>query len=100
MPGVLRPPPQSLLQSAPQPVAEESTHSPNPFKLENPRIVGLAPPEPTSVEDTGLKVGVLSDIALKLLYYSGNANGLEIADRMCLPWPGVIEKVVDFLVTE
>jgi len=81
-------------------VAEESTHSSNPFKLENPRIVGLAPPEPTSVEDTGLKMGVLSDIALKFLYYSGNASGLEIADRMCLPWPGVVEKVVDFLVTE
>jgi len=100
MPGVLRPPPASLLHSAPPPVAEESTHSSNPFKLENPRIVGLAPPEPTSVEDTGLKMGVLSDIALKFLYYSGNASGLEIADRVCLPWPGVIEKVVDFLVTE
>jgi predicted ATPase with chaperone activity len=100
MPGVLRPPPQSLLQSAPPPIAEESTHSTNPFKLENPRIVGLAPPEPTSVEDTGLKMGVLSDIALKFLYYQGNAHGLEIAEQVCLPWPGVIEKVVDFLVQE
>src|SRR5262245_16490571 len=100
MPGVLRPPPQSMLHSAPPPVAEESTHSANPFRLENPRIVGLAPPEPTSVEDTGLKMGVLSDIALKFLYYSGNASGLEIADQVCLPWPGVNEKVVDFLVTE
>src|SRR6185436_8144085 len=53
-----------------------------------------------SVEDTGVKMSVLSDIALKFLYYSGNAHGLAIADEMRLPWPGVIEQVVDFLVTE
>ena len=101
MPGVLRPPPQSLTNyPAAPPELEEDTHASNPFKLENPRIVGLAPPEPRSVEDTGLKMGVLSDIALKYLYYTGNASGLELADEIRLPWPGVVEAVVDFLVTE
>ncbi|HVE86072.1 MAG TPA: AAA family ATPase [Myxococcales bacterium] len=100
MAGVLRPPPSSLLHSPPPPVPEENTQASNPFRLENPRIVGLAPPEPKSVEETGLKMGVLSDIALKYLYYTGNANGLEMAEEMRLPWPGVVESVVDFLVTE
>ena len=50
------------------------------------------------LEDTGLRMSVLSDIVLKYLYYSGNSTGLEVADQMCLPWPGVVEKVVDFRV--
>jgi predicted ATPase with chaperone activity len=100
MPGVLRPPPQSLHRAAPPPAPEENTSTENPFRLENPRILELSPPEPKSLEDTGLRMNVLSDIALKFLYYSGNATGLEVADQMCLPWPGVVEKVVDFLITE
>ncbi|QQR47223.1 AAA family ATPase [Myxococcus xanthus] len=72
----------------------------NPFKLENPSILDIAPPEPKSVEDTGLKMGILSDIALKYLYYAGTGTGMGIADEMRLPWPGVIEHVVDFLATE
>jgi hypothetical protein len=72
----------------------------NPFKLENPSILDIAPPEPKSVEETGLKMGLLSDIALKYLYYAGTGTGMSIAEEMRLPWPGVIERVVDFLTTE
>ena len=72
----------------------------NPFNLENPAILDIAPTEPKSVEDTGLKMGLLSDIALKFLYYQGNATGLQIADEMRLPWSGVMEAVVDFITSE
>jgi predicted ATPase with chaperone activity len=72
----------------------------NPFNLENPAILDIAPPEPKSLEETGLKMGLLSDIALKFLYYSGTGTGMAIAEELCLPWPGVIERVVDFLATE
>jgi len=72
----------------------------NPFNLENPAILDIAPPEPKSLEETGLKMGLLSDIALKFLYYSGTGTGMEIADELCLPWPGVIEHVVDFVANE
>jgi predicted ATPase with chaperone activity len=75
-------------------------HSDNPFNLENPSILDIAPPEPKSLEETGLKMGLLSDIALKFLYYSGTGTGMAIAEELCLPWPGVIERVVDFLATE
>ena len=56
----------------------------NPFNLENPSILDIAPPEPKSLEETGLKMGLLSDIALKFLYYSGTGTGMEIADELCL----------------
>jgi predicted ATPase with chaperone activity len=72
----------------------------NPFNLENPSILDIAPPEPKSLEETGLKMGLLSDIALKYLYYAGTGTGMSIADELCLPWPGVIERVVDFIAAE
>jgi predicted ATPase with chaperone activity len=79
----------------PQPV-----HKDNPFNLENPSILDIAPPEPKSLEETGLKMGLLSDIALKFLYYAGTGTGMSIADELCLPWPGVTERVVDFISAE
>jgi predicted ATPase with chaperone activity len=74
--------------------------SDNPFHLENPAILDIAPPEPKSLEDTGLKMGLLSDIALKYLYYAGTGTGMAIADELRLPWPNVIEHVVDFVANE
>ncbi|RKH55715.1 AAA family ATPase [Corallococcus llansteffanensis] len=72
----------------------------NPFKLENPSVLDIAPPEPKSLEDTGLKIGLLADLGLKFLYYAGTGTGMAIAESMCLPWSGVVEHVVDFLATE
>ena len=72
----------------------------NPFNLENPSILDLAPPAPTSVDDTGLKLGLLADLALKFFYYQGMATGAEVADQVKLPWSGVVEHVIDHLATE
>ncbi|MBX5484744.1 MAG: AAA family ATPase [Myxococcaceae bacterium] len=72
----------------------------NPFNLENPSILDIAPPEPRSVAETGLKVGLLADIVLKYLYYQGSATGLEVADELRLPWTGVVEQVIDFIAAE
>ena len=55
------------------------------------------PPEPCSVEDTGLSLGFLSDLALKLLYFRGYISGAEVAEQMRLPFTGVIEQVLEFL---
>src|SRR5512132_2756008 len=82
------------------PSGTHAQSNPNPFNLENPAILEVAPPEPKSLEDTGLKLNLLADIALKFLYYSGNATGMQIAQELRLPWTGVVEPVVDFLSTE
>ncbi len=74
--------------------------TPNPFNLENPRILELAPPEPKSIDDTGLKLGLLADLALKFFYYQGMATGAEVADQLKLPWTAVVENVIDHLATE
>jgi predicted ATPase with chaperone activity len=88
---------------APPPIpADTGEHErqPNWFNLENPRILDLAPGEPRKTTETGLRQGLLNDLALKYLYYQGVAQGVEIAGELKLPWTGVMEDVVNFLVQE
>lgn len=72
----------------------------NPFNLENPRILDIAPPEPRSVEETGLRLALICDIAIKFFYYRGTGTGVEIASELRLPWTGVVEHAIDFLAQE
>ncbi len=58
------------------------------------------PPAPRSIEDTGLNMGFLTDLALKIMYYEGNLTGINIADRMQLPFTGVIDQVLEWLKRE
>ncbi len=55
---------------------------------------------PTSVQETGLNLAFLTDLAIKIMYYEGNISGYELAERMKLPYPGVVEKVIEFLKRE
>ncbi len=58
------------------------------------------PPEPTSIDETGLGLGFLSDLALKMLYYQGYVTGAEIAQNLRLPFTGVVERILEFLKRE
>src|ERR671935_326792 len=58
------------------------------------------PPEPQSIEQTGLSLGFLADLALKTLYLRGQMSGTEIASSLGLPLPTVVERVLDFLKSE
>lgn len=58
------------------------------------------PPAMRSVEDTGLNFGLLSDLAIKIIYFSGYLSGQQIADRMALPYTNVVEKVIEFMKRE
>ena len=72
----------------------------NPYGLERPDILDLAPPQPRTVEETGLPLGMLTDLALKLMYYGGVISGVSIADEIGLPFAGVVEEVINFLALE
>ncbi len=61
---------------------------------------GFIPPLPRTVQETGLSMGFLTDLALKIMYFEGNLSGLDLAERMSLPYPGVVEQVVEFLKRE
>jgi ATPase related to the helicase subunit of the Holliday junction resolvase len=58
------------------------------------------PPEPASVADTGLGMGFLNDLVLKVVYFHGNITGQQIAEVTKLPFFGVLDKVLEFLKLE
>lgn len=72
----------------------------NPYGLERPEILDLAPPQPRNVEETGLPLGFLTDLVLKFLYYGGVMTGVQAADAMGLPFSGVVENVISFVAEE
>jgi len=53
-----------------------------------------------SLEDTGLNLGLLSDMVLKTMYFRGQITGYELADELRLPFSAVIHTVMDFLKRE
>ncbi len=58
------------------------------------------PRMPTSIKETGLGLGFLTDLALKIMYFEGNLSGYELAERMKLPYNGVVDQVLEFLKRE
>ncbi|MGE5138122.1 MAG: hypothetical protein ACM3JD_01560 [Rudaea sp.] len=60
----------------------------------------FSPPEPRSVEDTGLDLSFISDLALKNLYSPGVLTGYELAEALALPFSAVVEPALAFLRRE
>lgn len=58
------------------------------------------PHEPTSIAETGLGMGFLTDLALKVIYFHGNISAQQISEVTKLPFLGVLDKVLDFLKLE
>ena len=62
--------------------------------------LSFEPLMPKSVEDTGLTLGFLADLAVKIMYFEGYISGYEIAETMKLPYTGVVDEVLEFLKRE
>jgi|HigsolmetaAR202D_1030399.scaffolds.fasta_scaffold00684_2 Predicted ATPase with chaperone activity len=58
------------------------------------------PPQPNSIEETGLSHGFLTDLILKVIYFNGNITGQRLEETTKLPFLNVIDKVLDFLKLE
>src|SRR5947199_1276984 len=58
------------------------------------------PPEPQTLEQTGLTMGFLGDLALKTLYLRGQMSMAEIASALGLAVNGVVDHVMEFLKAE
>lgn len=73
-------------------------------ELMNPReTIGqeqFVPPPVTRVEDTGLSILWLQDLALKILYYQGYLTGFKIADALALPFTGLVDQILEILKRE
>jgi hypothetical protein len=53
-----------------------------------------------TVDDTGLHLIALSDLAVKILYFGGIMSGYRLAEIMRLPFTGIIDQVLEFLKRE
>jgi predicted ATPase with chaperone activity len=89
--------PPRPLQPAPRPTAA-------PAAPAAPTTAGAAPtfepPPPRNIEETGLSIGFLSDLVMKVMYFEGYISGATIADRIKLPFSGVVDQVLEFLKRE
>lgn len=65
-----------------------------------PAPLPFFPPMPKSLEETGLTLGFLADLAIKIMYFEGYISGYEIADAMKLPYASVVDEVLEFLKRE
>jgi hypothetical protein len=61
---------------------------------------GQLPPEPTTLAQTGLSIGFLSELALKHIYFAGVLSGQQLADDLRLPFLGVVDTALTFLKEE
>jgi predicted ATPase with chaperone activity len=55
---------------------------------------------PLSIEESGLSMGTLSELALKTIYNAGEIGALEIREAMRLPFVGVVQPVLELLDRE
>jgi predicted ATPase with chaperone activity len=51
----------------------------------------------SKVEETGLNMLWLQDLALKILYFQGALTGFKIAEEIALPFSGVVDQVLTVL---
>src|SRR6187402_1632437 len=56
--------------------------------------------EPTSVEQTGLDLSLIADLALKLIFYNNQITAQMISDELCLPFYNIIDKALIMLKKE
>jgi len=54
-------------------------------------------PAPRTIEETGLSVGFLADLVLKILYFEGYISGYEVAEAAKLPFKNITDRILEFL---
>ena len=62
--------------------------------------LNFVPPVLTNIEDTGLTLLWLQDLALKIIYFGGYLNGYQVAERIALPFAGVVDQILENLKRE
>ncbi len=55
---------------------------------------------PRSIQEAGLNLGLLSELAIKLIYAAGELGAADICDALKLPFNGVTERVLELLDRE
>ncbi len=62
--------------------------------------VSFVPPPMNKLEDTGLSLLWLQDLALKIFYFQGYLTGFKAAEAMALPFAGIVDQILETLKRE
>ena len=62
--------------------------------------ITFQPKAVTSIAETGLSGAWLQDLVLKVMYYRGTMRGTQISEVICLPYVGVVERLLESLKRE
>jgi len=54
----------------------------------------------TNIEDSGLTTLWIQDLALKIIYFGGYLNGFQVAERIALPFTGIVDQILENLKRE
>lgn len=77
-----------------------SMRSAHPGPIPTTSSLRFIPPPISRLEDTGLSLLWLQDLALKILYFRGNLTGFNVAEAMALPFAGLVDHVLEALKRE
>src|SRR5579859_7035921 len=71
-----------------------------PTAVQAQQAAPWAPPPIKSIEDTGLNLITIAELALKVLYFGGVVTGSHIAELIKLPYNNVVDTALEFLKKE
>ncbi len=60
----------------------------------------FVPPAMTKLEETGLSLLWLQDLALKIFYFQGYLTGFKAAEEISLPFAGIVDQILETLKRE
>jgi MoxR-like ATPase len=70
-------------------------------RIESSSQVGqFTPPPMNKLEDSGLSLLWLQDLALKIFYFQGYLSGFKAAEELALPFSGVVDQILETLKRE
>jgi MoxR-like ATPase len=64
------------------------------------QATSFVPPPMTKLEDTGLSLLWLQDLALKIFYFQGYLTGFKAAEEISLPFAGIVDQILETLKRE
>ena len=91
----------------------ESAHSPSVWSadgldaqgaaqvatVDEEEAMGVFPPEPQTLAETGLSLAFLTDLALKTIHYAGLPSATHMTERMALP-PAIVQQILTLLADD
>jgi hypothetical protein len=55
---------------------------------------------PANISETGLGTGLISDLVIKSIYFSGELTGAKLSQTLKLPYQGIVQPALEFLDRE